>query len=253
MRNISKNMLKKKNRSSSSLTITTIKSLPKDLLVEIVASVASHSSIDFHNAKKSCKDLLDAGEDNYVYRRISLDRFPFIQWRRSPTTDKLLLFLKRCKENQNAESLYREGLRECLGNGNMKEGLKSLDMAAKEGHKEAKYVYGMMLLCSSLCEDEKSVELGLGHLRFLKESKCLVRTRDKVKELVRQMWTNHGMFSRENRKLRLCPFKNTCKGWKLKEGVWTLCDDEDDDDIVINSSCEYCRWENELKFFYGLM
>ncbi|MED6211733.1 hypothetical protein PIB30_076457 [Stylosanthes scabra] len=151
MRNISKNMLKKnnRNRSFSSSTMTTIKLLPKDLLVEIVASVASHSSIDLHNVKKSCKVLLDAGKDNYVHRRISLDKILFIQWRRSPTADKLSLFLKRCKDNQNAKSLYREGLQECLGNGNIEEGLKSLDMTAKEGHKKVKYVYGMILLCSS--------------------------------------------------------------------------------------------------------
>ncbi|MED6127807.1 hypothetical protein PIB30_091656 [Stylosanthes scabra] len=227
MRNIiSKNMLKKKNRSSPSSTITTIQSLPKDLLVEIVLSVASHSSDDLFNVKKNCKELLDVGKNNYVYRRISLDKFPFIPWRRSPTTEKLSLFLKRCKENQNTESLYREGLRECLGNNeNMEEGLKNLDMAAKEGHKEAKYVYGMILLCSSSMENVKLVELGLGYLRFLRESKCVVRIRN----------------------------KNTCKGWKLKERVWTLCNDEDDDDIVINSSCEYCRWEYELEFFYGLI
>ncbi|MED6212935.1 hypothetical protein PIB30_088262 [Stylosanthes scabra] len=172
-------MLKKKNRSCSSSTITTIQSLPKDLLVEIVASVASHSSDDLFNVKKSCKDLLDAEKDYYVYRRISLDKFPFIPWRRSPTTEKLSLFLKYCKENQNTESLYREGLQEFLGNnGNMEEGLRNLDMVAKKGPKEVKYVYGMILLCSSSMEDEKSVELGLGHLRFLRESKCVVRTRN---------------------------------------------------------------------------
>ncbi|MED6106525.1 hypothetical protein PIB30_005517 [Stylosanthes scabra] len=148
-------MLKKKNRSSSSSTITTIQSLPKDLLVEIVASVASYSSNDLFNVKKSCKDLLDAGKNNYVYRRISLDKFSFIPWRRSSNTKKLALFLKHCKENQNTENLYREGLRKCLENGNTEEGLKKLDMAAKEGHKEAKYVYGMILLCSSSMEDEK--------------------------------------------------------------------------------------------------
>ncbi|XLR08243.1 hypothetical protein HN51_063214 [Arachis hypogaea] len=86
--------------------------------------------------------------------------------------DKELLFLKRCKENQNTKSLYREGLRECLGNENA-EGLRLLDMAAKKGHKEAKYVYNMILLCSSR-QDKKLIELGLRHLRFLRESKCVI-------------------------------------------------------------------------------
>ncbi|KAL1373129.1 hypothetical protein HN51_003142 [Arachis hypogaea] len=247
MRNISKNMqrplFKKKSTSSSS---STIKSLPKDLLVKIVASVASHSFIDLHNVKKSCKDLLEAAEDNYVYRRVSLDKFSFIP---RYSNDKELSFLKRCKENQNIESLYREGLRECLGNGNA-EGLKLLDMAANEGHKEAKYVYGIILLCSSR-QNKKLVELGLWHLRFLRESKCVVRTRNKVEEFVRIMLKNKGMFTKVNTKLPLCPFKNTCKGWRVKKGRWTLHDD-DDDDILIES-CEYCRWDYELEFFYDLM
>ncbi|XP_057720626.1 putative F-box protein At1g67623 [Arachis stenosperma] len=244
MRNINKNMqrpiFKKKNKPSSS---STIKSLPKELLVEIVASVASHSIIDLHNVKKSCKDLLEAVEDNYVYRRVSLDKFSFIP---RFSNDKELLFLKRCKENQNTESLYREGLRECLWNGNA-EGLRLLDMAAKEGHKEAKYVYGIILLYSSR-QDEKLIELGLRHLRFLRESKCIVRTRKKVEEFVRIiMWKNNGMIiSWVNRKLPLCPFKNTCRGWRVKKERWTLHDD-DDDDIFIDS-CEYCRWDYELKF-----
>ncbi|XLU42923.1 hypothetical protein S245_037737, partial [Arachis hypogaea] len=116
----------------------------------------------------------------------------------------------RCKENQNTKSLYREGLRECLGNENA-EGLRLLDMAAKKGHKEAKYVYNMILLCSSR-QDKKLIELGLRHLRFLRESKV-------------------------NRKLPLCPFKSTCKEWRVKKGRWTLHDDDNDDIIILLLTC----------------
>ncbi|RYR31666.1 hypothetical protein Ahy_B01g056528 [Arachis hypogaea] len=212
MRSINKNMQRpmfKKSRSSSS---STIKLFPKNLLVKIVASVASHSFIDLHNVKKSCKDLLEAAEDNYVFRRVSLDK---------------LFHPKRCKENQNTKSLYREGLRECLGNENA-EGLRLLDMAAKKGHKEAKYVYNMILLCSSR-QDKKLIELGLRHLRFLRESKCVVRTRKKVEEFVRIIMVN--------RKLPLCPFKSTCKEWRVKKGRWTLHDDDNDDIIILLLTC----------------
>ncbi|KAJ1400856.1 F-box-like domain superfamily [Sesbania bispinosa] len=119
---------------------TTIKSLPKDLLVEVVATVASHSFNDLHNMKKCCRDFLDAAEDNLVWQRVSLDKFPLIQWN---PNDKVSSFLKRCRESENMESLYREGLLEYFGcpSGNI-DGLRSLKIAAQKGHKEAKYVYG---------------------------------------------------------------------------------------------------------------
>ena len=200
----------RKNRqhtyNNGSSSTTAIKSLPKDLLVEVVASVASHSFTDLHNMKLCCKDLLDATKDNYVFQQVSLDKFPLIQWL---PNEKESSFLKRCRESQNLESLYREGLRECLGNGNI-DGLESLNMAAQKGHKEAKYVYGMILLCS---QDEELIKQGLKHMHFLRKSRCVIRTRNKVEQLAQFMWIN-------NRKLvanqkPLCPFKGTCKGWSV--------------------------------------
>ncbi|XP_057418890.1 uncharacterized protein LOC130713108 [Lotus japonicus] len=85
-----------------------IKLLPRDLLVEVIAKVASDSFIDLHTIKTCCKDFLDATDDSYVWQRVSLDKFPLTQW----SNDKASWFLSRCRDFVNIESLFRDGQRE---------------------------------------------------------------------------------------------------------------------------------------------
>ncbi|XP_057418877.1 putative F-box protein At1g67623 [Lotus japonicus] len=214
--------------------------LPRDLLVEVIAKVASDSFIDLHTIKTCWKDFLDATNDSYVWQRVSLDKFPLIHW----SNDKASWFLSRCRDSGNIESLFREGLREYFNcpHGKMNS-LEILKMAAQKGHKEAKYVYGMILLCSKNDELRKQ---GLENMRFLRKSKCVVSCRNKVKRLLDSMWKKNSPLERNH--IPQCQFKSTCKGWRVKTGGWVLLNDEDDD----ISLCEYCRWDHELKSFYPL-
>ncbi|XP_057432113.1 putative F-box protein At1g67623 [Lotus japonicus] len=236
---------KRRSTRKGSHSTSTIKILLRDLLVEVVAKVASHSLIDLQNIKRCCKGFLDASEDSYVWQRVSLDTFLLIQWL---PNDEVSSFLKRCRKCGNIESLYREGLREYFDYPNGKiDGLEMLKVAAQKGHKEAKYVCGMILLCSKHKELRKQ---GLEYMRQLRNSKCVVSSRKKVKQLVGSVWKNNGMLKRNQSPL--FNSKSTCKGWKVKTGIWILLDDDDDDnnngdDI---SLCEYCRWDHELEFFY---
>ncbi|KAH1117450.1 hypothetical protein GLYMA_17G083900v4 [Glycine max] len=199
---------KKRHTYNNGSSTSPIKSLPKDLLVEVVARVASDSIVDLRNMKQSS------------------------------------CFLKCCRESGNIESLYREGLLKFFNypNGNIN-GLGDLKTAALKGHIEAKYVYGMILLCS---HDDESRKQGLEHMRFLRKFKCIIKCRNKVKQLVDDLWKGNGMLVRNQ--TPLCRSKKTCKGWRVKKGVWSFLDDEDDD---INL-CEYCRWDYEIDFFYQL-
>ncbi|CAJ2634949.1 F-box protein [Trifolium pratense] len=220
-----------------------IQSLPTDLLAEVVATVASQSFLDLHNVKISCKDFLQATNHNYNYvlQKVSLDNFPLIQWF---PNEKALTFLRRCEESENIEILFREGLREYFNypNGNIG-GLERLQIAAQRGHKEAMYVYGMLLLSS---ENHESRKQGIEHMRSLRMSKCIMSSRKKVQHLTKFLWKNNGMLVRNQ--IPLCKFKETCKGWRVKKGRWLLLDDEDDDIQL----CEDCRWDHELEFFYQL-
>jgi hypothetical protein len=58
--------------------INILKAIPKDLVVEIVGKVASHSMADLCKVKLSCKEFLSAFEDGYVYQRASIDKFALV-------------------------------------------------------------------------------------------------------------------------------------------------------------------------------
>ncbi|XP_057445002.1 putative F-box protein At1g67623 [Lotus japonicus] len=238
---VKKTRSKRQHTRKGSYSSTTIQELPRDLLVEVVATVASNSFIDFNTIKICCRDFLDATEDNYVWHRVSLDNFPLIQWR---PNDKVSSFLARCRECGNMESLYREGLQKYFGypDGKM-DGLEILKATAQKGHKEAKYVCGVILLCS---DDDKMRKQGLDYMRILRKFKCVIESRNKVKKLLNFLWKRNGMNGQNQSPL--CNSKSTCKGWRVKNGLWELLDDDDDDYDI--SLCEYCRWDHELKFFY---
>ncbi|XP_058777039.1 F-box protein At2g35280-like [Vicia villosa] len=216
---------------------STMQSLPRELLLDLIAIIGSQSFIDLHKMKVCCKDFLEVAQESYVLQKISLENFPFIEWTRTPN-ENALLFFKQCVESENSESLYRDGLLKYFNypDGNIV-GLLSLKIAAQTGHKEAMYVYGMILLCS---EDQESRKQGVEYMRSLRKSKCIMSLRMKVQSLTNSLWKNNGMLVRNQ--TPICNSKRTCYGWRVKEGRWSLLDDEDDDIKL----CENCRWDYEL-------
>ncbi|GAU19016.1 hypothetical protein TSUD_193540 [Trifolium subterraneum] len=229
------------SKRGSSKRHTSIQSLPRDMLLEVIVSVASPSYLDLHNIKMCCKDFLQISEQKYVLQNVSFDNFPLIQWF---PNEKALKLLKRCEECENIEVLFREGFRKYFEypNGNIG-GFERLKVAAQRGHKEAMYVYGMLLLCS---ENQESRKQGVEHMRSLRMSKCITSSRKKVQYLANFLWKNNGMLMRNQ--TPICKSKETCKGWRVKKGRWLLLEDEDDDVEL----CENCRWDYELDFFYRL-
>ncbi|KAK1576113.1 hypothetical protein Q3G72_011068 [Acer saccharum] len=124
-----------------------IKSLPKDLLTDVLARVASGSVADLFNVERSCKDLLEVGNDNYVLQHACMNSFYIApDWHRS---DKVSLFLRRCRESGNAEALFRQGMFEYFSLLETESGLVLLQRAAHKGHIEATYVVGILLLSLS--------------------------------------------------------------------------------------------------------
>ncbi|KAL5068562.1 hypothetical protein RYX36_019449 [Vicia faba] len=222
---------------------SSIQSLPRDLLLEMLISVTSQSFVDFYNMKLCCRDFFEIAEEEekYVLQKVSINQFPLIQWF---PNKKELSFLTRCMESGNIESLFREGFLKYFSypNGNIG-GFERLKTAAQKGHKEAIYIYGMILLCSKNYESRKE---GLKHMRSLRRSKCIMITRKKVEYLTGSLWKNNDLLARNE--TPLCDSKDTCKGWRVKKNKWLLLNDEDDD----IESCEACRWDHELEFFYKL-
>lgn len=223
---------------------SSIKALPKELLMEVLARVASGSVSDLYKAKISCRDFLHAGDDDFVYQHVSMDKFPLIPWFIS---DKESSFLRRCRESGNSESLYREGMVQYFSSLQINSGLESLRKASENGHKDAKYVYGMILICS---EDEEQRKQGLELLRFLRMSRCIKRCRKRAERFFWSMWIRN----RVVRNLQPLCHSSTCDNnsrrlLKFSRGWPSLNEDEDDDDDI---SCENCIGDYELSLFFDL-
>ncbi|ESW27176.1 hypothetical protein PHAVU_003G180400 [Phaseolus vulgaris] len=208
----------KRQHTYTTSSLIPIKSIPQDFLLNVVA-------------RKT--------------KQVSLEKFPLIPWSHKEAFDS---FMQSCKEGGNIEALYRVGLQELKSFvGDIEKDMKGLKMAAEKGHLEAKYTYALILLCS---HDDDLRKEGVQYLQFLRNAKCVVNCRNKVITLLEGLWRKpYGTLVRNPASL-CC--KKPCKSWSLKKGTWQLVDNEDDDDSIQNS-CENCRWNVELDFFYDVL
>ncbi|KAL8235551.1 hypothetical protein R6Q59_016632 [Mikania micrantha] len=221
---------------------TTIQSLPRDLLVDVLARVASSSFTDLFTVKLSCKNFLELAKDDYVSQCISIDTFPVTHW--FPPSTKQLSFLTHSLNKGNSESLFRQGMIEYFNLVNEESGLKYLKRAVEKRHLEATYVYGMTLLSS---EDQLSQQQGLDILNSTNRSTSMhwnvKDSRDKIEWVLSQMWINNPVtLQKVNTKCheRDHAIRFRRRGWNL------------DDDKQL-SSCDTCLWYRELISFCKMM
>ncbi|KAK2362548.1 hypothetical protein QL285_087605 [Trifolium repens] len=226
---------------SNEATEVPFDSLPEPIIKDIVAIVGSESVADLHNFKKTSKFHGQLIDDNYVLKQVSFEKSRKIQWE---PNENALAFLKRCEASGNLEVLWSEGLRDFfhypIGNW---EGREKLKIAAEGGYNMAKYVYGLIMLCS---ENDESRNEGIKHIRDLRMNKCMLYCRNQMQERAGYFWRYNGMLVR-NQTL-VCKTRPACGGWRLNNGAWVLLKEEDDD----LSSCEYCRCDEEMNHFYGM-
>ncbi|KAJ9554406.1 hypothetical protein OSB04_018451 [Centaurea solstitialis] len=212
-------------------------SLPGDLLIDVLARVASSSFTDLFNAKLSCRDFLGAAEDEYIFQHVSIDKFPVIHW--FPPSDELLSFLNQCIDKGNPEALFRQGMIEFFSLARIETGLEYLKRASEKGHVEATYVYGMILLSRG----GQSSQQGLNILNSMKASRSKnLKIRDcraKIKAIIREMWINNSISLNEVR----C----TCQERNNNKKVCFLKRKFDEEEDIIG--CESCGWHREVISF----
>lgn len=128
-------------------TIISLDSLPEDLLVEISSCIAASSLSAVHNLRVVSKPFRYICDDRYVISRLSLNEneIPLFPWFHDP--ERFSNFIERCRRNGNPQALYRKGLINYFFEDQKDKGLKLLSIAAEKGSHEAKYVYGMILIC----------------------------------------------------------------------------------------------------------
>ncbi|KAI9076729.1 hypothetical protein K1719_041312 [Acacia pycnantha] len=133
---------------------TTIESLPNHVLSEVLAKVGSSSMGKLYEIKsysKNFNNLIE--EDDYIYKHINMHKIRFISWNLEPQESS---FVARYRECRNPESLYRDGMAKFFCSKpdimDLGVGLEMLKEASLQGHVEARYVCGMILLCSEVEE-----------------------------------------------------------------------------------------------------
>ncbi|XP_076942113.1 F-box protein At2g35280-like [Bidens hawaiensis] len=168
----------------------TVASLPRELLVNVFARVASSSFTDPFNAKLCCKGFLEPASDDYIAQCISLDKFPITNW--SPLSKQALAFLTHCFNKGNPESLFRQGMIDYFKLVNVESGLEHLKRAVEKEHPEATYVYGMILLSRG---DDQSDQQGLSRLNSMNNSRSrcwnVGESRNKVGSILNHIWINN--------------------------------------------------------------
>ncbi|XVF41661.1 hypothetical protein PTKIN_Ptkin01aG0297800 [Pterospermum kingtungense] len=157
-----------------------VKSLPADMLSEILGQVASKSITDFVNTKLSCKAFLGASNYNHIFEKISLENVGFVPW-----FGRERVFFKRCKDARNAEALYRKGMLDFFSRRKRSSGLRYLKKAVEKGHVEARYTYGLILV--SFGDEQRNQ--GLQVLSSLNLTSCRIRScRLKTRKSLGSMW-----------------------------------------------------------------
>ncbi|WJZ81565.1 hypothetical protein VitviT2T_001403 [Vitis vinifera] len=231
---------------------STIEYLPSDLLIEVLTRVATSSFTDLFNAKLSCRNFLEASDDKFIMKNISIEKFPAIPWWQ--VKDEVSSFLKACKESGNPEALYRQGMMEFFSWKKVESGEEYLKRALEMEHMEASYVYGIILLCKG---GESNEEQGMKLLNAVKKSRKLGECRKKTKAFILSMWIRNPIVKCQelvNHHAKTCGRRNN-GGIGGKRGWWQWIDDREDNedkDVEEVNYCEGCMWEDEVSLFCKL-
>ncbi|KAI5349524.1 PREDICTED: F-box [Prunus dulcis] len=243
---LTRSMKKKAANSKSRI----MQSLPKELLVEVLAKVASNSFNDLYSAKLSCKDFNKMAEEDYIFQCIDISKFPLVSWR---FDDKFSKFLKHCKKCGNAEALYRQGLRDLFRGKRVQQGIMCLKKAASKGHVEATYVYGAILVCFGGESKQEGLKL-LYSLNHYKPKGFSVREcREKVKGLVWNMWADRKVVGKIVQARHETAIAKTCSDCGNRQEIFTVERGWDPLDHENFSSCNTCRWHQEVNIFRDIL
>ncbi|XP_059451409.1 putative F-box protein At1g67623 [Corylus avellana] len=228
-----------------------IKSLPNDLLMEVLVKVASASLTDLLKLKLSCKDFCGLVEDDYIFQHVSLKELPLV-W---CTRDEVLSFLKRCKQSGNPDALFREGIYGYFSSKNPGLGLEFLEKASKKEHIEATYMYGLILICSGGPLKQHGFQLLSSLITSKLNGSRIKECRRRVKDCIRSMWIKNNMARDQE---PYCPKETCCNYGRIpnsltaKRAGWLSNDYIENEDDKF-TCCEYCRCHHEVHLFCNML
>lgn len=223
-------------------------SLPEELRVEISSSIAASSLSAVRNLRLVSKSFRHICDDKNVLNRLSLHEIPLFPWFHNP--QRFSNFFKRCRRNGNPEALYRKGLIDYFLDNHKHKGLKYLAEAAEKGNTEAKYVYGLILICLGDKTKQKGFKILSSLIKPLMSNtmKALVELRYKIRESI--WWRGR----RAMKKLKRAYIQEKCgcdgrtKMFLVRNCVWHGYGE--DNDMNTCSACEFCLWHHEVELFF---
>ncbi|VVB15125.1 unnamed protein product [Arabis nemorensis] len=126
--------------------VSLLESLLQDLIGEIVARVGADSPQDYVNFILSCKELAASAPDKRMRKRLNLA--PLVK--RPLASSSYQKLMDKWLANNNPYAHYIEGILEYFVHNDKFTGLYHFSVAADAGHKEAVYLYAIILLCKGL-------------------------------------------------------------------------------------------------------
>ncbi|TQD72338.1 hypothetical protein C1H46_042125 [Malus baccata] len=112
-----------------------------ELLLEILTKVTSCSFHSPYSAKMVCKKFNQLAQHDRIFEHINIRRFervnPLTSW---SIDEEIYKFLERCREWNNLNALYNQGMQWYFRYDNFELGIESLKMMITKGHQASSYV-----------------------------------------------------------------------------------------------------------------
>ncbi|KAK9699883.1 hypothetical protein RND81_08G201700 [Saponaria officinalis] len=226
--------------------------LPIDAITEIVARVGATSAADLFRCKLTCKILHEIVEEKKVLQHAAIKGLYYCTW---SNKEKAQSYFDRCRNCNNPDALYQLGMEQYFSQFKAIEGMKNLEKAMTQKHKEATYAIGLISMCSSDNKyKNKGVELLLNLMNTIK-GEGIIELRQKLRDLMHELrWRIFKNEDTNEVSSLMVPPTITCtlgalheieSGW-AKEYYY-------DENVEDNVVCEACKCRREVDFFHDLL
>ena len=132
-------------------SLTRLDTMPDDMLRLIISKVGATSSTDYCNAVLTCKSLNFGLDDPLIAKTLSIA--PLVE--RPHLANGYEKMMESLLAANNLDVHYVKGMCEYFYFDNHFFGLHHLRLASKGDHKEAKYLYGFLLMALGMIEKGK--------------------------------------------------------------------------------------------------
>ncbi|XP_021823962.1 uncharacterized protein LOC110765194 [Prunus avium] len=213
---------------------------------KVLFVIAKQSSEDLYNMAATCKLFKEMLNDPEVWTTVSVDKYQWHQDWYPNGEGKIVEFLKKCKEHNNPEMIYREAIHDFFL---LKddEGMKNLWVAAMVGHEEASYLVGLLGLLNPSEGKENAMEF-LCHLSKMKKLNMQA-----CRDSITLRLGRYTMFGTKTPPLleKFTAYEDFFQDCIDCEGNWEWYQfgdrrAEDWGNVDAWNCCEPCKWKTEL-------